>query len=80
MIPSIVEVTPTQKYTLNILFSNGEYRSFDMNPYIDMGLFRELKNQEMFATVKKSFDTIEWANGADIDPESLYTESVSIMK
>lgn len=80
MIPSIVEVTATQKYTLNILFSNGENRSFDMSPYIDIGLFQELKNKEMFTTVKKSFDTVEWDNGADIDPEFLYTESKLIVK
>ena len=80
MTPSIIEVTPTQEYTLNMRFSNGENRSFDMSPYIDIGIFRELKDQKMFATAKKSFDTIEWDNGADIDPESLYTESVIIMK
>jgi hypothetical protein len=80
MIPSIVEVTATQQYTLNILFSNGENRDFDMSPYIDIGIFRELKNKEMFATAKKSFDTVEWDNGADIDPESLYTDSKLIVK
>lgn len=76
MLPSVIKVTPTQKYTLNLLFSNGENRSFDMNPYIDIGVFRELKDEKMFATAKKSFDTVEWDNGADMDPESLYSESV----
>ncbi len=80
MIPSIVEVTTAQKYILNMQFSNGEKRSFDMSPYIDIGIFRELRDPKMFATAKKSFDTIEWDNGADIDPESLYTESVLIEK
>ena len=80
MIPSIVEVTTAQKYILNMQFSNGEKRSFDMSPYIDIGIFRELRDYKMFATAKKSFDTIEWDNGADIDPESLYTESVLIEK
>ncbi len=80
MSPSIIEVTPTQKYTLNILFSNGENRSFDMSPYMEIGIFQELKNKEMFATAKKSFDTVEWDNGADIDPESLYMESMPLLK
>jgi len=32
----------------------------------------------MFNTVHKSFDTIEWNNGADFDPEVLYLESEKI--
>lgn len=80
MLPSIMEVTSTQKYTLDLLFSNGENRSFDMKPYMEIGIFQELKNKEMFATVKKSFDTVEWDNGADIDPESLYMESMPLLK
>ena len=78
MMPSILEVTPTQKYTLNLRFSNGENRSFDMNPYMSIWIFQELKDKEMFATVKKSFDTVEWDNGADIDPELLYSESTLV--
>lgn len=78
MVPTITDVTPTQGYTLDLRFSNGENRLFDMSPYIHIGLFRDLQDQEMFATARKSFDTVEWDNGADIDPESLYTESIPV--
>ena len=34
----------------------------------------------MFNTVKINFDTIEWDNQADIDPEVLYQRSQKINK
>lgn len=56
---------------------NKEVRLFDMNPYLDKGIFRKLKNENIFNAVKVSFDSIEWPNEADIDPKTLYEDSVS---
>ena len=47
-----------------------------MKPYLDMGIFKELKDISKFNTVHIRFDTIEWANEADFDPEVLYNSSV----
>ncbi|MEG2058118.1 MAG: DUF2442 domain-containing protein, partial [Romboutsia sp.] len=58
-------------------FENNEVKIFDMNPYLDKGIFQELKNENIFNAVKVSFDSIEWPNEADIDPETLYEDSVS---
>lgn len=46
-----------------------------MKPYHDFGIFQELKDLRLFKTVKTSFDTIEWDNEADFDPEILYQKS-----
>ena len=72
---SIKEVKPATDYLLHLTFENGEKRKFDMKPYLNIGIFQELKDVSMFNTVHISFDTIEWDNEADIDPELLYTES-----
>ena len=58
-----------------LTFSNGEKRQFDMNPYLDKGIFQELS---IFNTVRVGFDTIEWENEADLNPEVLYKVSVKI--
>jgi len=71
---AIKQVEPLENYNLLLTFENGEMRQFDMLPYLDLGIFQELKDEEMFRTVKVSFDTIEWDNEADIDPEILYNE------
>jgi hypothetical protein len=60
-----------------LTFENGENKIFDVKPYLNLGIFKELKNLEMFNTVRVSFDTIEWQNQADIDPETLYEDSVA---
>ena len=56
----------------------GEKRQFDMKPYLDTGIFKELRDKNLFKIVKTSFDTIEWANEADFDPETLYQKSTEV--
>ena len=72
---AVTEVEPLEDYQLLLTFENGEKRIFDMKPYLDKGVFQELKDEKMFRTVRVSFDSIEWANQADIDPEVLYEKS-----
>jgi hypothetical protein len=77
MSPAVIDVTPLPDYHLRLSFANGEVKRFDMNPFLTTGIFKELTENGMFQTVKVSFDTITWANEADIDPESLYEGSVA---
>ena len=75
---AITEVTPLENYKLRLKFKNGEEKIFDMNPYLDTGIFKELKDEIIFKSAKVSFDTVEWDNEADIDPETLYKDSVAL--
>jgi hypothetical protein len=72
---SIKEVKPAKDYLLHLTFENGENRLFDMKPYLNIGIFTELKDISMFNTVHISFDSVEWNNEADLDPDLLYKES-----
>jgi hypothetical protein len=67
-------------YFLHLTFENNEQRIFDMKPYLSKGIFIELKNQSIFQSVTLKFDSIEWSNGADLDPEMLYIESKPLNK
>jgi len=75
---AVEKVIPKESYILWLTFENGEKREFDMKPYLELGIFRELKDIELFNTVKTSFDSIEWDNEADLDPETLYQKSTGI--
>ena len=75
---AIRDVKPLDDYLLLLTFENGEKRQFDMKPYLDLGLFQELRDLRLFKTVRTSFDTIEWENEADLDPELLYQKSIRI--
>jgi len=70
-------VEAMQNFKLLITFENGEQRIFDVGPYLEMGIFRELKNPAFFNLARVAFDTVEWPNGADICPETLCQDSVT---
>jgi hypothetical protein len=78
MNPAIIKVKPDDDFRLILSFDNGEVRGFDMKPYLDNGLFMQLKVREVFESVKVSFDTIEWSNKLDFDPEVLYENSTPL--
>jgi hypothetical protein len=78
MYPAITNVQAIDNYLLILTFKNGEKRQFDMKPYLEIGIFKELKDERLFKTVKPSFDSIEWDNKADFDPEVLFQNSVKI--
>ena len=40
---------------LNIKLSNGKSEIFNVKPYLNKGIFQELKNQEYFGLVKIAF-------------------------
>jgi hypothetical protein len=77
MNPRVVNVKPESNYMLLLSFTNGEVRRFDVKPYLDKGIFRALKDERMFNSVKPFIGTIQWANEADLCPDTLYLDSVA---
>ena len=73
---AVKEVKPLDEYKLLVTFENGEVKLFDMNPYLTKGIFRELRDVSLFKSAKINFDTVEWENEADIDPETLYEDGI----
>lgn len=75
---AVTAVKPLNNYVLHLTFKNGEQKEFDMKPYLETGIFKELKDEAIFKTARISFDTVSWVNEADIDPETLYHESTFV--
>jgi len=75
MNPRVTNVKPEQDFNLLITFSNGEVKSFDVKPYLGIGLFKELKDSSLFNSVKPFLGSIQWSNGIDLCPDTLYLES-----
>ncbi len=73
---SVVNVKPLDNYRLLLTFENNEQRIFDTTPYLDQGKYTELKNTTLFNSVRISFDSIQWANKLDFDPEFLYENGI----
>lgn len=77
MYPPVKSVTPLEDYRLLLQFGNGEEKIFDVGPYLNIGKFSDLRDPSMFSSVVVKFDSIEWANHLDIDPEFLYEKSIA---
>ena len=74
MNPRVKNVKPAQDFTLLITFNNGEEKSFDVKPYLEIGSFKVLKNVSLFNSVKPFLGSIQWDNGLDLCPDTLYLE------
>jgi hypothetical protein len=75
MNPRVKEVEAKDDYILILTFINNEKRVFDMKPYLGIGIFRELKSLDLFRKVKPFLGSIQWSNGQDLCPDTLYEES-----
>ncbi|MDZ7851740.1 MAG: DUF2442 domain-containing protein [Halomonas sp.] len=61
-------------HLLYVELENGQKGFFDMTPYLDHGIFRELIDESYFKRVGILFGAITWPNGQDIAPETLLAE------
>lgn len=78
MNPRVSAVKPNPDHTLIVTFTNGEVRLFDVKPYLDRGFFRELREIHNFNSVRPFLGSIQWRNGQDFCPDTLYLESVPV--
>ena len=67
-------VRPEPDYVLYVELENGQKGLFDMKPYLDHGIFRELRETAYFNQVGILFGAVTWPNGQDIAPETLLAE------
>ena len=71
----VVSAQPNDDFTLDLKFNDGLVRRFDAKPYLDKGIFVELKDLNYFKNVSVAYGTIQWKNEQDFAPETLYLES-----
>lgn len=61
-------------YEIFVELESGVSGIFDMKPYLDTGVFRELKDKHYFAQVRIEFGALTWPHEQDIAPERLAAE------
>jgi hypothetical protein len=73
---NIVNVEYSEAYKLNLKFSNGEWRTIDLEPELLGPVFGPLKDDiTLFKQVKVDYGTIIWPGDIDLAPEFLYEKS-----
>ena len=74
----VKHVEATDGHKLILTFENSEQQCLDVSQFFEFGRFAELKDVNVFEKVRVAFDTIEWENGLDLDPEFLYEKNAKI--
>lgn len=75
---AVVRVLPRDDFTLELWFDTGGHRLFDARPYLDRGVFMQLRDIETFKQAHVAFDTVCWPGDLDIAPETLFDRSVPV--
>jgi hypothetical protein len=71
MIPDVIDFEILTDYKIKITLSNGSKGVFDVTPYLDRGIFKELKDYNYFKRARIEFGTITWPNEQDFSPETI---------
>ena len=69
----VTDVEYLQDYTMRLEFSDGVQKQINFYPLLKGKLFEPLKDKSNFIQFGLNHWTIEWANGADLAPEFLYS-------
>lgn len=81
MFPEIVQVIPTEEYTVYVYFEDGKIVCYDVKPLLEKEAFVVLKDIAFFMNACTILnDTLAWdvsgdrdtAKCIDIDPDTLY--------
>ena len=68
----VVTVKPLANFCIDVNLRDGSHGIFDMTPYLDLGVFQELRDPAYFNCVGVQFHAVTWPNGQDIAPETLH--------
>ena len=71
----VTAVKPNNDHTLDLKFSDGSVKRFNVKPYLNYEVFQELKDLSYFRQVRVAFGTVSWPHEQDISPETLFLES-----
>ena len=75
MLKDIVEVSVRPPHKLWVRFEDGVNGMVDIAVVTDFaGIFAALRDEAVFArvTVNAELGTVQWPNGADLDPDVMY--------
>ena len=71
-------VKPLPDFRIYVEIEDGRKGIFDLNPYLDRSVFRELRNVHYFNQVGILFGAVTWPNEQDIAPETLLSEMLPV--
>jgi hypothetical protein len=75
MNPRVINVKTLPDYQLLIEFEGNRLKIFDVKPYLEIGVFQQLKSISVFNSVQAKFGTVQWNDEIDFCPDTLFLDS-----
>lgn len=70
----VIRVEPLPDFRIAVELADGRRGVFDLKPYLDHGVFSELRDVVYFNRVGILYGAVTWPNEQDIAPETLLAE------
>ena len=70
----VTTVKPLADHCIYVELADGRCGVFDLKPYLDHGVFRELRDLAYFNRVGIQWGAVTWPHEQDIAPETLLAE------
>ena len=67
----VISVKAIENHKLCVSLSNDKKGIFDVSPYLEKGVFKELKKKHYFRLVKVAFGGVMWPDEQDFSPETI---------
>lgn len=70
----VMSAEAIDSHRLRVLLSDNRKGIFDVSPYLDKGVFRELRDEQYFRLVRVAFGGVMWPHEQDFSPETIEYE------
>lgn len=67
-------VKAEKSYRLFVRLSNGKSGYFDVSPYLEKGVFKQLRDHDYFEQVRTAFGGVAWPNQQDFSADTIEYE------
>lgn len=74
MLVDVTSVRPLPGFRLLLTFEDGKRGIYDVEPLLDKGVFRRLRNNALFNQVTVELGSVAWPGDLDIAPETLWED------
>jgi len=78
MNPRVVAVEAKTDHILKLSFENYEVKLFDVSPFLNKGIFKELQDFNYFKKASVAFGSVEWPHEQDFSNDTLYLLSTPL--
>jgi hypothetical protein len=79
MIPDVTTIEILSDYRIKVILSNGARGIFDVTPYLEKGVFRELQDPVYFNRARIEYGTITWPHEQDFCPDTIEAKMEKIL-